>query len=224
MPEYAPALPLKVVRQGLLSIAQLESIVYAGQAHSERLPNGARKGFFIGDGTGVGKGREISGIILDNLMQGRKKAVWISFNEGLINDARRDYSAIGGDPNQIVFQGKTKAGNALTQPDGILFTTYSTLGRGGAKSLANDLGQMAGKTRLQQIVEWLGKDFDGVIAFDEAHSMGNAIPLKGKRGYKSHPSRLLLASIFSASCPMPGSSMFQRPARPKLAILAMPTV
>ncbi|HYH36022.1 MAG TPA: strawberry notch family protein, partial [Candidatus Saccharimonadales bacterium] len=61
-PTYAPVLPVNVIQDGLLSIAQLESIVYAGQAHSELLPNGSRKGFFIGDGTGVGKGREISGI------------------------------------------------------------------------------------------------------------------------------------------------------------------
>lgn len=192
-PTYTPALPARVVRQGLLSIAQLESIVYAGQAHSELLPNGSRKGFFIGDGTGVGKGREISGIILDNLMQGRKKAVWVSFNEGLLNDARRDYSSIGGDPDRIFFQGKTKAGNELSQTEGILFTTYSTL-RGGEKKQATDLGQSGGKSRLQQMVEWLGKDFDGVIAFDEAHSMGNAIAIKGKRGVRK-PSQQAMAGI-----------------------------
>ena len=192
-PTYTLALPARVVKQGLLSIAQLESIVYAGQAHAEVLPNGSRKGFFIGDGTGVGKGREISGIILDNLAQGRKKAVWVSFNEGLINDARRDYSSIGGNSDSIFFQGKTKAGNELTQTDGILFTTYSTL-RGGEKKQATDLGQKGGKSRLQQMVEWLGKDFDGVIAFDEAHSMGNAIAIKGKRGVRK-PSQQAIAGI-----------------------------
>ena len=192
-PTYAPRLPANLINDGLLSIAQLESVVYAGQAHSSLLPNGSRKGFFIGDGTGVGKGREISGIILDNLMQGRNKAVWVSFNEGLINDARRDYAGVGGDPQQIFFQGKTKAGNEIAQQDGILFTTYSTL-RGGEKKQANDLGQTGGKSRAQQIVDWLGKDFDGVIAFDEAHSMGNAIAIKGKRGVKK-PSQQAIAGI-----------------------------
>lgn len=145
-PTYAPVLPANLIHDGLLSIAQLESLVYAGQAHSDLLPNGSRKGFFIGDGTGVGKGREISGIILDNKMQGRKKAVWISFNEGLIEDAKRDFAGVGGDPGTIFFQGKTKAGNEITQKDGILFTTYSTL-RGGEKKQATDQGQKAGKTR-----------------------------------------------------------------------------
>ncbi|MEC4748589.1 strawberry notch-like NTP hydrolase domain-containing protein [Methylomicrobium sp. Wu6] len=192
-PSYAPVLPKGLVDIGLLSIAQLEAIVYAGQAHSELLPNGSRKGFFIGDGTGVGKGREISGIILDNMMQGRSKAVWVSFNEGLIEDARRDFAGVCGNPNKIFFQGKTKAGNEITQEDGILFTTYSTL-RGGEKKQANDLGQQGGKTRAQQIIDWLGKDFDGVIAFDEAHSMGNAIAIKGKRGVKK-PSQQAIAGI-----------------------------
>jgi len=35
------------------------------------------------------------------------------------------------------------------------------------------------KSRLDQLADWLGKDFDGVIAFDEAHNMGNAITVKG---------------------------------------------
>jgi antirestriction protein ArdC/phage/plasmid primase-like uncharacterized protein/predicted RNA methylase len=192
-PTYAPSLPANIIQDGLLSIAQLEAVVYAGQAHSDILPNGSRKGFFIGDGTGVGKGREISGIILDNMMQGRTKAVWVSFNEGLVADAKRDFAGIGGDPGIIFFQGKTKAGGEITQKDGILFTTYSTL-RGGERKQANDQGQKAGKTRAQQIIDWLGKEFDGVIAFDEAHSMGNAIAIKGNRGVKK-PSQQAIAGI-----------------------------
>lgn len=117
-PAYTPLLPSRVVRQGLLSIAQLEAIVYAGQAHAERLPSGARRGFFVGDGTGVGKGREISGILLDNLMQSRKKAVWVSFNEGLINDARRDFSAIGGDPDASSSKAGPRPATRLPSPRG----------------------------------------------------------------------------------------------------------
>ena len=114
-PTYSPHLPGHVVDEGRLSLAQLEAVVYAGQAHDERLPNGSRKGFFIGDGTGVGKGREISGVILDNLAQGRDKAVWVSFNRGLIEDARRDFAGVGGDPDLLFFQGDTKAGAAITR-------------------------------------------------------------------------------------------------------------
>ena len=85
---------------GVLSDAQLESIIYAGDAHS-RFMDGAfrrdpetgdvvethadepnafrlRMGYFIGDGTGCGKGRQVAGIIMDNWIKGRRKAVWIS--------------------------------------------------------------------------------------------------------------------------------------------------
>lgn len=192
-PTYTPKLPKEVIEQGLLSDAQLEAVVYAGQAHAQTLPSGERRGFFIGDGTGVGKGREISGIILDNQRQGRDKAVWISFNEGLIKDAKRDFKGVGGDEGQIFWHGRTKAADPITAKKGILFTTYSTL-RGGEKKQATETGQKKGKTRVQQIVEWLGKDFDGVIVFDEAHKMGNAVPVKGKRG-TSKPSQQALAGI-----------------------------
>jgi len=196
-PTYSPHLPGHVVDEGRLSLAQLEAVVYAGQAHDERLPNGSRKGFFIGDGTGVGKGREISGVILDNLSQGRDKAVWVSFNRGLIEDARRDFAGVGGDPDLLFFQGDTKAGAAITRENGILFTTYSTL-RGGEKRQGTDHGMEGGgrpgQTRLQQLTDWLGPDFDGVIAFDEAHSMGNAIAVKGARGERK-PSQQAIAGI-----------------------------
>jgi hypothetical protein len=141
----------------------------------------------------VGKGREISGVILDNLAQGRSKAVWISCSEGLIEDARRDFAAVGGDPELIFSQGRVKAGNAIARERGILFTTYSTL-RSGEKKPASDLDGAAGKTRLAQIVEWLGADFNGVIAFDEAHNMGNAIAMKGKRGTRK-PAQQAIAGL-----------------------------
>ena len=38
----------------------------------------AGAGFFIGDGAGVGKGRQIAGIIMDNFARGRRQAVWLS--------------------------------------------------------------------------------------------------------------------------------------------------
>ena len=65
--------------------------------------------------------------------------------------------------------------------EGILFSTYSTLrsderqGRDGALK----------RSRLTQIVDWLGVDFDGVIIFDEAHALANAAGDKGERGEKA---------------------------------------
>ncbi|MFK4985690.1 strawberry notch-like NTP hydrolase domain-containing protein, partial [Klebsiella pneumoniae] len=64
-------------------------------------------------------------------------------------------------------------GRPITLPEGVLFTTYATL-RG------DDRGERV--SRVKQIVEWLGSDFDGAIIFDEAHAMQNAAGGKGERG------------------------------------------
>lgn len=66
------ALPSSIVEAGKLSSLQLEGVLYACSRHLEILPSNERAGFFIGDGAGVGKGRQISGIILDNYVRGRR--------------------------------------------------------------------------------------------------------------------------------------------------------
>jgi hypothetical protein len=200
---YSPSLPKEVIQGAKpgdprgLSEVQFESVIYAGQSHAKRLPSGARRGFFIGDGTGVGKGREISGILRDNWEKGRKKAVWISESWDLINDAERDLRDSRWDDgvNHLFSQKSYKLGASLEKPEGILFTTYSTL-RGGFSEYREDQPESFNNLniRLNQLVNWLGKDFDGVIAFDESHNMANAAPKKGERGVKK-PSQMALAGI-----------------------------
>jgi len=192
-PTYKPHLPGNIVTQGLLSEAQLESVIYAGQAHSEFLSGSYlvddswdnvavaaqgeenaikfRRGWFLGDGTGAGKGRQCAGIILDNWCQGRRKAIWVSKSSALIEDARRDWCALGGNEKDILDLSNIKLGDPIGFTQGILFCTYSTL-----------RSQKNGKSRLKQIVEWAGADFEGVIAFDECHSMGNAMAQEGTLG------------------------------------------
>lgn len=51
------------------------------QRHAESHSADTGAGFFIGDGAGVGKGRQIAGIILDNFARGRRRAVWLSTSE-----------------------------------------------------------------------------------------------------------------------------------------------
>ena len=81
---YRLSIPDDVIKDGKLSSAQFESIAYAGQAHDTFLPGDkVRRGFFIGDGTGVGKGAQIAGIMLDNWNKGRHKTAWVSENTGL---------------------------------------------------------------------------------------------------------------------------------------------
>ena len=176
---YKPNIPQELIDSGKLSDIQLESISYAGQAFEQKLPNGQRKGFFIGDGTGVGKGRQIAGVILDNFNHGGKKALWISQASGLVEDARRDWKGLGGDAGDVLQyddEKKKKAGLGAYDK-GILFTTY------------NMLGAPTGEKHLKAITDWLGKDFDGVIVFDEAHNMSNIAPTKGARGKKDPAKR-----------------------------------
>lgn len=177
---YKPKISQNIIDKGILSDVQLEAVSYAGQSHSQTLPDGNTRGFFLGDGTGVGKGRTITGVILDNYMQGRKKAVWLSENRGLVPDAKRDVKALFGDSDLVVeFQGGKKADASLSNDEAILFATYSSLSKGFDQSGSN----------FEKIVNWLGKDFDGVIVFDEAHNMANSIATKGNRGIKKASQR-----------------------------------
>ena len=197
-PTYRAVLPASIADEALVSDAQMETVIYAGEAHAQVLPGswilgeaphqvilvkddhpGAvsfRKGFFLGDGTGCGKGREIGAVIADNFAQGRQRALWLSKNDALLEDARRDWGAIGGASADITPQAAWKQADAIRLDRGVLYSTYATLrqpARGDRPS------------RLDQIVSWLGTDFDGVIVFDEAHAMANAAGGgKGARGAK----------------------------------------
>ena len=91
------SLPDAIVKEGKLSDLQLEAAVYAKQQHAGFYPSGERKGFLLGDGAGVGKGRSISGIIYDNWLNGRKKAIWLSVSNDLRHDSLRDLGDIGAD-------------------------------------------------------------------------------------------------------------------------------
>ena len=189
-PTYTPNLPKEVIKQGLLSLPQLEAVIYAGQAFGQWLVNGVRRGFFLGDGTGVGKGRQISAVIMDSLRNGQKKAVWISVKNPLIEDAKRDFGEITGDVSLIFPQAGAYTPTDVIDPKktGILFTAYSTIiGNSKDKDHITEKaarGEHLQRDRVLQIANWLGKDFDGVIAFDEAHAMGNLIATRGARGTK----------------------------------------
>jgi predicted RNA methylase len=160
--DYTPNLPKNAVESGEISAAQLEAVIYAGASHEQTLANGRRAGFFVGDGTGVGKTRTIGGVIMDNWRRGRRKAVVFSPNIGLWNDFNSELKSIGF-PVKDMFK-LPATGETIDRDTGILYVTYNTFIRDSEKG-----------SRMQQIIDWLGKDFDGVLAFDEAHKMGNSM-------------------------------------------------
>ena len=232
MPSYRPMLPARVVAEGRLSDAQLESVVLAGQAHQRHLaalyrigaewetvhrvdtetdgedgedgdravpaqsddgediavdgemlsePVRFRRGWMLGDGTGCGKGRQVAAIVLDQWLRGRRRALWLSQSDKLLEDTRRDWTAVGGREEDVIPLGKVRQGADIPQAQGILFATYATL---------RSPARQGKRSRLDQIVAWLaeGDDeedrhaFSGVVVFDEAHAMANAAGSKGSRG------------------------------------------
>ncbi len=210
-------LPGRIVKTGALSEAQLETILMAETAFGSDLPGrfcmdekghlvrkdahlsgfrespaeavdddaqAYRRGYFLGDGTGCGKGRQVAGLILAGWLQGRRKAIWLSKSSTLIEDSIRDWSDLGGARTDIHALSKWKPDEAINLASGILFVTYATL-RAVSQS---------GARRLDQILDWLGTDFDGVIGFDEAHAMQNAGGGTANRGTKS-PSQQGLAGL-----------------------------
>lgn len=75
----------------IISNAQLETVVYALQRFvGPRLESGHKAGFFLGDGAGVGKGRQISALIKEMWRKGTRRILWLSHCKDLREDARRD--------------------------------------------------------------------------------------------------------------------------------------
>lgn len=168
----------KCVKNGSLSTAQLESIIYACQISEQRMKPDAqgfskRKGFFLGDGAGVGKGRQLAGFVYEKWVKGERRHLWLSASADLYLDARRDLDDIGAHEIRQVILSKLPYGRIKTTntddgwPEGLMFCTYSSLVSSSLKHK---------QSRLEQIVEWLGGDkFNGCVLFDECHKAKNLV-------------------------------------------------
>ncbi|MBK7934509.1 MAG: strawberry notch family protein [Acidobacteria bacterium] len=153
---YRPRLPKHLSETGKLSAMQLERIIYAGQAHEQRLADGSRAGISIGDGTGTGKTATLAGVILDNWFQGRRRAVWFSVKADLIEAVSDEFKRLGLTP-PIKLINDFPTDQEIDIQDGIVFCTYRSLIARSKK----------GNKRLDQITRWLGPS--GVVIFDEGH-------------------------------------------------------
>ncbi|CAI8027595.1 Protein strawberry notch homolog 1, partial [Geodia barretti] len=175
-------LPPHVIEQIQLSSLQLEAVVYACQQHMNILSDGSRAGFLVGDGAGVGKGRTIAGIIYQNYLEGRKKAIWLSVSNDLKYDAIRDLKDVGAKKIEVYslnkfYYGKISGKRNGRVRKGVIFSTYSSL-----------IGESSSggkyRTRLNQLLHWLGQ-FEGVIVFDECHKAKNLVPTGASKPSKT---------------------------------------
>ncbi|XP_012223697.1 protein strawberry notch isoform X3 [Linepithema humile] len=181
---YKVSIPEESIRSGALSALQLESITYASQQHEHLLPDGTRAGFLIGDGAGVGKGRTIAGIIFENYLKARKRAIWVSVSNDLKYDAERDLKDIGASKIEVHALNKFKYAKISSAVNGnvkkgVIFSTYS--------ALIGESSQSGGKykSRLKQLLQWCGEDFDGLIIFDECHRAKNLCPTGSSKPTKT---------------------------------------
>ncbi|CAJ0579156.1 unnamed protein product, partial [Mesorhabditis spiculigera] len=188
---YIHQIPDSVIDNGLISSLQLESMIYACQSHETKLPNGERAGYLIGDGAGVGKGRTIAAMIMENYRNGRKRSIWLSVSNDLRFDSSRDLQDIGARKIQVHQLTKLKYAPINSAENGkikkgVIFATYTSL-----------LGECRTgnypdyRTRMQQLIRWFGEDYDGLIVFDECHKAKNLIPA-GAGGKPTKTGKLVL--------------------------------
>ncbi|XP_029938369.1 strawberry notch homolog 2b isoform X4 [Salarias fasciatus] len=188
---YTLSIPESTINSGLLSALQLEAIIYACQQHEVILQNNQRAGFLIGDGAGVGKGRTVAGIILENYLKGRKKSLWFSISNDLKFDAERDLKDIDAPNIPVHALNKIKYGDTATS-EGVLFATYSAL-------IGESQAGGQHRTRIKQILDWCKPDFDGVIIFDECHKAKNATSTKMGKAVLDLQNKLPRARVVYAS-------------------------
>ena len=114
----------------------------------------------LGDGAGVGKGRTIAGIIYENILNNRTKAIWLSVSSDLIVDTRRDMNDVGINTNYNLINIKDMTYKPIREQRAVLFGTYRSLV---SKKRKPSQGEYA--SRLEQIIAWCGSNFDGKVIF-----------------------------------------------------------
>lgn len=189
---YSPCCSLRGISQ-----VQMEAVILACQQH-ERIVDEhtrARAGFYLGDGTGVGKGRTLAAILHErwHRTNGAMRALWVSISPTLYADATDDLSSVtsssgaqGEGPPAPTPPIKMLQGKVLLSQEwnGVVFCSYAML---------------AGEQRLAQLKTWLARDKQCVMLFDEAHRarhLGSGAHGGGSKGSKAAQHVLQLQQEF----------------------------
>ena len=88
-------------------------------------PDRPRMGFFLGDGAGVGKGRQIAALCKQHWHDGGRRILWVSVSQDLRIDTKRDLNDVNADYIPVHSDGSPPAGF-----DGVVFCTYAFLRMG----------------------------------------------------------------------------------------------
>ena len=196
VPDEAARTIMELVKDGQLSPLQAEGVALAinrfrrvftgtgtGTSTVGAAP-GTRAGFFLGDGAGIGKGRQIGATIRDALCRdhGRGRHLWISVSRELVQDARRDLGDVGChvdvhdgadvldqmSPSSSSSSSSSASSNKKSKGlgtggslgKGVLFITYSLL--------------VSGK-RMENIISWLAGE-EGPSSTTKAAAASSAPP------------------------------------------------
>jgi hypothetical protein len=180
-----------------ISQLQLEEILYAQQRWELTLPDGARAGYLTGGGTGLGKGRMLAAMAANAWEQGVRRVYWLSAQANLINNAKDDLAAIGYGHIPVKKLNDFPGGEPIPDDfEGIIFSTYATLIEPATG------GSLKDQPRRYQMEQWLAsgtsenhegdRGEQGLILFDESHSMKNATRVARAEPSKSATQGMLL--------------------------------
>ena len=112
------------------------------------------RGFFLGDGTGVGKTRILAGAMTELYLRNsnRFRVLWVTPNKTLIENAKRECTIVSNLGNSI-----PNFLDDFEENDGIYMTTYNTL-----------------SNNVEELKDWLNQTPNSLVIFDEAHLLKNA--------------------------------------------------